>query len=148
MINTFKALSLTGVLIALVAGVGISQTNAPGPQEKILFVELSVPRGNGTPLVDRLTVPNGFDFEKSFVGHVMATVDCIVCRLESSFYFGVSEAKRMKGDRTTVGIEVKFENAPECNSSRKVTMKDKEKKEITLKCGVKATAYYASPPQK
>ena len=100
MINTLKAFSLTVALVALFAGFGISQTTAPDPPEKILFVELSVPRENGTPLVDRLTVPNGFDFKKSFIGHLMATVDCIDCRLESSFFFGVSEATRIKGDRT------------------------------------------------
>jgi len=78
----------------------------------------------------------------------MARVDCTDCRLESSFFFGVSEATRIKGDRTIAGIDVEFENASKCNSSRKVTIKDTEKLMITLKCGVKASIYYALPPPK
>jgi hypothetical protein len=78
----------------------------------------------------------------------MATVECTNCRLSSEFYFYFFKATRMRGNRTSIGFEVTFENAPECDAKKEVVIRNDKKETIKLKCGIRVYTYYAPPKAK
>jgi hypothetical protein len=146
--NSALYLSFALAVVVVLTTTVFGQTPPSQSAENVLFAELHLPDLKEGHSNYTLQVPNGFNFSKSSLGGVLATVDCTNCPLSAEYSFYVYEATRLSRNRTSIRFEVYFENASKCNSNKRLVVRNDKKEEIRLKCGVRVYTYYAPPKPK
>lgn len=140
-------------LLFIITAICASNVSAQFIQkkEKVLFMELFVPdqpNGKFFMMPHKFVIPNDFDFENDFFYKAIATVDCIECPLTASYHLWIYKKEKIKNEQEKIGINLSFENKPDCNVKKEIKINQNKKETFNLKCGVRFMTYYAPDDEK